>query len=122
MQSHQCILRRKFHKEDSGVQISAFECCFIVIIFIVLLQGKSCGQCGYTSPCTGCELPKVGNISFRYRTSLAISYTDLSVELLSSIEPTDMAIEEHSFGTSSWVTPGEPNYDIHDCLRAFSEM
>ncbi|CAL8118805.1 unnamed protein product [Orchesella dallaii] len=82
-------------------------------------DGKNCGQCVFSSRCDGCEIPREGMISLNSSNSILISYTDLSSERMSEMQPTDMSIQNEL----SWQCNRneEPTIDIHDCLRTFSE-
>lgn len=56
-----------------------------------------------------------------------ISFSDITTETMSTIDPPDMAFQANvscNFSSSwSWTNRrDEPPVDIHECLRAFSEM
>lgn len=92
--------------------------------FFMLGQGKECGACIYNRSCTGCEFRKDGNISINSRNSILISYSDLSADLISSIEPPNMATCANPY--SAWPSPNcykdEPLIDIYDCMDTFSQI
>ncbi|ODM93227.1 Ubiquitin carboxyl-terminal hydrolase 11 [Orchesella cincta] len=82
-------------------------------------DAKNCGQCVYSSRCDGCEIPREGMISLNSCNSILISYTDLSSDRMSEMQPSDMSIQNEL----NWQhnRNEEPTIDIHDCLRTFSE-
>ena len=88
--------------------------------FIFIEQGSRCGQCIFAENCDGCELSRDGEISLPMNTCIAFTYTNITEEQISSIEPPDMAINSPLF-SPGWSRI-EPQVDIHDCLRSFSEV
>ncbi|XP_021944503.1 uncharacterized protein LOC110842935 isoform X2 [Folsomia candida] len=86
-------------------------------------NGKECGVCLYNRNCTGCEFRKDGIISINPRNSILISYSDLSLDLISSIEPPTMAkcVNPYSGWPSANCFKEQPLIDIYECLDTFSQ-
>lgn len=87
----------------------------------VKADGKSCGQCIFSSRCNGCELPREGMISLSSCNSIMISFTGLNSDRLMDMQVTDMAFQNEFSSSWQYNKIEEPTIDIYDCLRTFSE-
>ncbi|XP_052107037.1 uncharacterized protein LOC127739380 [Mytilus californianus] len=77
-------------------------------------QGSRCSRCVYTAKCTGCMLPRDGQVSLRPGDTLCVCLDDVQ---LSVIERMESSVDHPSMMDLRPTLP----LSIYDCIQAFTE-